>query len=329
LAHPATELDPQVTALLAQFQAMAAQQPAPDPNLSLAEQIAARHRAFRAIGASFSTAFEPVARAEDRRIPGPAGDIPVRLYAPLPQAPTPAPVLVFYHGGGFCAGDLESHDRPLRALANRSGCLLLAVDYRLAPDHPYPAANDDCWAALVWVAEHAAAIGADPTRIAVGGDSAGGLLAAWVAQKARTHGPALRLQVLLYPNLDATTALPSWKQFGTGQYLVSHVKMREWFDLYLPKGIHREDPAVSPLFATDLSGLAPAFLVTADHDPLHDEGEAYAARLKAAHVPLDYTCWPGMIHGFFHLAGALDAGKVLTDQTAAALRKAFELPAHS
>jgi acetyl esterase len=236
---------------------------------------------------------------------------------------TSSPALVYYHGGGFVAGDLESYDTLLRALANRGRCLVVSVAYRLAPEHPYPSANDDAWAALTWVAEHASEIGADPRRLAIGGDSAGGLLAAWVAQKAKTNGPALLLQVLLYPNLDATTSKPSWKELGTGAYIVNWTQMREWYDAYLPAGIDREDPNVSPLFATDLSGVAPALIVTADHDPLHDEGDEYATKLKAAHVPVEYTCWPGMIHGLASLAGRLDAGKILIDQTAAALRKAF------
>jgi acetyl esterase/lipase len=137
-----------------------------------------------------------------------------------------------------------------------------------ALENPYPAANDDAWTALTWVADHASEIGVDPQRLAVGGDSAGGLLAAWVTQKAAKTGPKLRLQVLLYPNLDATMSRPSWKELGTGAYLASHAQMIEWYDAYLPYGINREDPKVSPLFATDLNEVAPALIITADHDPL-------------------------------------------------------------
>jgi acetyl esterase len=139
-------------------------------------------------------------------------------------------------GGGLVAGDLESHDILLRALANRSQCIVISVAYRLAPENPYPAGNDDAWAALTWVADHASEIGAHPRRLAVGGDSAGGLLAAWVAQKAAKNGPALRLQVLFYPSLDATTSRPSWKELGTGAYFISHAQMIEWYDAYLPQG---------------------------------------------------------------------------------------------
>jgi acetyl esterase len=176
----------------------------------------------------------------------------------------------------------------------------------------------------MWVANHGSEIGADPRRLAVGGDSVGGLLAAWVAQKAAKNGPLLRLQVLFYPNLDTTTSKASWKELGSGAYLVSHTEMTEWLDAYLPPGINRNNPKVSPLFATDLAGVAPALIVTADHDPLHDEGDEYAAKLKAAGVAVDHTCLPGMVHGVASLAGVLDAGKVLIDQTGAALRSAFE-----
>ena len=269
---------------------------------------------------------EPVAKVEEREMPGSAGKIPVRVYVPNSATILGAlsPVLVYYHGGGFVAGDLNAYDALVRAVANRGGCIVVAVAYRLAPENPYPAANDDAWAVLKWVADHASEIGADPRRLAVGGDSAGGLLAAWVAQKAKANGLALRLQALLYPNLDATTSRPSWKALGTGAYPVRHALMQALFDAYLPRGIDRQDPKVSPLFATDLAGLAPALVVTADHDPLHDEGDEYAAKLKAANVPVDHICWPGMIHGFASLAGVLDAGKLLIDRTGVALRNTFE-----
>jgi acetyl esterase len=328
------ELDPQVKALLERFQADAARHRAPATPLSRKEEIMATREMFNTY-AALRHPSESVSRTEDFVIPGPAGKIPVRLYIPhtimLSSAqgiredllPIVAPVLVYYHGGGFVAGDLESHDSLLRALANRSQCIVISVAYRLAPENPYPAANEDAWATLTWVADHASEIGADPQRLAVGGDSAGGLLAAWVAQKAAKNGPRLRLQVLLYPTLDATTCRPSWKELGTGAYLISHVQMIEWYDAYLPEGINPKAPEVSPLFATDLRGVARAFIITADHDPLRDEGDEYAAKLKAANVAVDHTCWPGMVHGLASLAGVLDAGKVLIDQTGAALCKAF------
>jgi acetyl esterase len=319
------ELDPQVKALLEQFQADAAKHPAPAAPLSAQEKIVATRQRVSA-SAALGLPYESVSSAEDFDIPTSAGKIPARLYIPHTEDPLRgiAPVLVYYHGGGFVAGDLESHDTLLRALANRGRCLVVSVAYRLAPENPYPAANNDAWAALTWIANHASEIGADPQRLAVGGDSAGGLLAAWVAQKAAKNGLPLRLQVLFYPNLDATTSRPSWRELGTGAYLVSHAQMMESYDAYLPYGVNREDPKVSPLFATDLTGVASALIITADHDPLHDEGDEYAAKLKAANVAVDHTCWPGMVHGFASLGGVIDAGKVLIDQTGAALRKAFK-----
>jgi acetyl esterase len=237
-AYAMNKLDPQVKALLDQFHANAA----PPRVLSAGEKIAAARQRVKA-AAALGMPYEAVARVNDIDLPGPAGNIAARLYIPMAEtlSPKPVPTLVYYHGGGFVAEDLDSHDTLLRALANRAQCIVVSVDYRLAPEHPYPAANDDAWAALTWIAEHAMEIGADPMRLAVGGDSAGGLLAAWVAQKAKEHPIELRLQVLLYPNLDATTSSASWKASGTGAYGVSHAEVQEWYDAYLPKGIPRRD----------------------------------------------------------------------------------------
>jgi acetyl esterase/lipase len=319
------ELDPQVKALLEQFQANAAQHPTSSTHLSAKEKIVATRQMMGTL-ASLSYPSESVSRIEHFDIPSPAGRVPVRLYAAHREEALPiaAPIFVYYHGGGFVAGDLESQDTLLRALANRARCIVISVAYRLAPEDPYPAANDDAWTALTWIADHASEIGVDPQRLAIGGDSAGGLLAAWVAQKAAKTGQKLRLQVLLYPNLDATMSRPSWRELGTGAYFVSHAQMIEWYDAYLPPGIDRKDPKVSPLFATNLTGVAPALIITADHDPLHDEGDEYATKLKAANISVDHTCWPGMVHGLASMAGVLDAGKALIDQVGTALRKAFE-----
>jgi acetyl esterase len=210
-----------------------------------------------------------VAHVEEREIPGPDGKLRIRSYAP--ETGTPLPVLVYYQGGGFVAGDLDGYDTTARALANRSRCMVVSVEYRLAPEHPYPAANEDCWAALEWVSKHAAELGADAQRLAVAGDSSGGLLAAWVAQRAAKLGLSLRLQLLLSPNLDATVSMPSWTDLGTGEYLVAKPWMEENFQEYLQEGVDPRSSEVSPLFATELRGVAPAMIVTSDHDPLHDE----------------------------------------------------------
>lgn len=321
-----SELDPQVKVLLEQSQATATQHPAPDHILTINEKMAALRQAISASAAALGIPSEGVAKVEDFNIPGPAGEMPVRLYVPHMEEPLAAaiPSLLYYPGGSFVGGDLETHDTLLRALANRARCLVVSVAYRLAPENRYPTANADAWAALAWFAEHASEIGADPLRLAVGGDSAGGLLAAWVAQKAAKSGPRLRVQMLLYPALDLTFSRPSWKELGSGAYFISRADMMELCDAYLPPGINREDSKVSPLFATDLTGIAPALIITAEYDPIRDEGNEYAAKLKAANVAVDHTCWPGMVHGFALMAGVLDAGKLLIDQTGAALRKAFE-----
>jgi acetyl esterase len=318
------ELDPQVIALLQQFKASAALQPPRDRTLSVEQKVAGARQRMRHYH-PHGMPFEPVFRIENLDLPGPGGKLPIRVYVPRAEPPAPElmPALVYYHGGGFIGGDLDSHDTLLRALANRAGCIVVSVAYRLAPENPYPAANDDAWAAVSWMAAHGAAIGVDSSRLAVGGDSAGGLLAACVAQKANESGLRLRLQILLYPNLDATTSTASWTELGTGEYLVCLARMLEWYDAYLPRGVNRADPKVSPLFQTNLAGGAPAFIVTADHDPLSDEGNEYAAKLKAANVPVDHTYWPGMIHGLASFAGVLDAGKILIDRAASALRNAF------
>jgi acetyl esterase len=320
------ELDPQVVALLEQLRQQAAAQPAQVPS-TWQERLAAM-RARLARSSPLRGTPEAVAAVIDRTLPGPGGAIPVRIYDPRSDrsggaATASAPALLYYHGGGFVAGNLDSHDVLLRALANRAQCVVVSVDYRLAPEHPYPAANDDAWAALQWVADHAAELGVDATRLAVGGDSAGGLLAAHVAQRARRSGLSLRLQLLLYPNTDATMSCPSWQTFGTPRFLVDRQDMKDRYDAWLPPEIDRASPDVSPLFATNLVGLAPALIVTADHDPLCDEGNEYVAKLRAAQVEVEHVCWQGMIHGFASMAGVLDAGKALIERSAAALREAF------
>jgi acetyl esterase len=267
-------------------------------------------------------AFEEVARFEQLRIPGPAGELRINLYAPQAKGAGALPLLVSFHGGGFVIGSLESYDKLCRVLANRAGCLVASVDYRLAPEHKFPAAPDDCIAALRWLAAHADEIGADPARIAVGGDSAGGNLAAVTALQARDGGPKLAFQLLVYPCTGPRQDEPS--HFAFAEKLLLTRKNVLWFyEQYVAKDADRSDWRLAPLLAAKLEGLPPALVIVAGHDPLRDEGVAYAERLKAADVPVEFTNYEGMVHGFFSLSGAIDAGKRAIEQSAAALRRAF------
>jgi len=263
----------------------------------------------------------PLASVEDRNIPGPEGEIPIRIYKP--EAPGPLPALLYFHGGGWVIGSIETHDASCRELADKAGCAVVSVGYRLAPEHRYPAAADDCYAATCWLAEHGAALGIDPARMAAGGDSAGGNLTAVVAQMARDRGgPQLRLQLLLYPVTDADFERPSYVENGEG-YLLEAAAMRWFFDHYAPEPRQRAEPYCSPLQARDLAGLAPALVITAEFDPLRDEGEAYAERLKAAGVPTTHTRYAGMTHGFFSMSAIVDGARQAVEQAATALREAL------
>jgi acetyl esterase len=305
-------LDPQAAVLLDQMRATGAQ---PLHTLSVpdARQLLEQLRAL---------AGEPedVAHVEDLTVPGLAGDIPVRFYRPAGAAP---PLLVYFHGGGWVLGGLDSHDGTLRTLCNASGCAILAVDYRLAPEHRFPAAVDDCFAAAEWAAANAASLGVDATRLALGGDSAGGNLTAVVSQLARDRGgPAVRFQLLVYPATDAAAETASYRENATGYFLELET-MRWFYDHYLgPRG-DRSDPRVSPLRAADLRGQPAALVITAEFDPLRDEGEAYAHRLREAGVPVTLTRYHGMIHGFFGMGTLLDQASVAVAETATALRAAL------
>jgi acetyl esterase len=263
---------------------------------------------------------EPVARVEDRTVPGPAQPIPVRVYRPV--LADNLPLLMFFHGGGFVLCNLDSHDRECRRLANASGCAVVAVDYRLAPEHPFPAAAEDAYAATCYVAAHAKEFGIDASRIAVGGDSAGGNLATVVTLMARERsGPALRYQLLIYPLTDYTDQSPSMQEFD-GNFL--SIPMMDWFaDQYVPSATDRRSPYASPMHATDLRGLPPAMVMTAECDPLRDQGEAYARKLQAAGVPVVLKRYDGMIHPFVSLSGIIDAGHVALDDAGAAVRAAL------
>ncbi len=264
---------------------------------------------------------EAVAQVRDLQVDGGAGPRPARLYTPHGEGPFGA--LLYLHGGGWIAGSLASHDATCRALCNASGCLVLSLDYRLAPEHPFPAALHDGLAALRWLATHAAEFGGDVTRLAIGGDSAGGNLAAVVAQMARdAGGPALRLQLLVYPVTGSDFDTPSHRAYATG-HLLTLDSLRWHRALYLPDGAAGTDPRVAPLCATDLRGLPPALVITAEFDPLCDEGEAYAGRLRAAGVPTELLRYDGMIHAFFSLGHLLGDGRAAMERAGAALRQAL------
>ena len=264
---------------------------------------------------------DAVASVEDRTVPGPAGPIPVRLYRPAGGGGGEQGALVWFHGGGWALGDLESHDPVCRALAARSGATVVAVDYRLAPEHVFPAAIDDAWAVTGWLARDGGSVGIDPGRLCVGGDSAGGNLAAVVALRARTAGLALRLQVLVYPVTDCDFSTDSYDECAEGFGLT--LDGMAWFwNLYAP-GDSRFHPDAAPLRAESLAGGAPALVLTAGYDVLRSEGEAYAARLAAEGVPVSHTPYPGLTHGFLRMPAIADRANVAIDEVAAAVRAAL------
>ena len=266
---------------------------------------------------------EPVARVEDRAIDTPAGAIPVRLYDPRGGSGGAPPMLVWHHGGGFVIGGLDSHDSLCRRVANAADCLVVSVDYRLAPEHPYPAAAEDAVAALEWVAGNAAAIGGDPARIAVGGDSAGGNLAALAAQHARDRGaPELRAQILVYPALEPAGRYESAETWAD-VFPIDRKTIAWFYGHYHGDGARIGEPWASPGRVADLSGLAPATILTAGLDPLRDEGAAYASRLSEAGVPVEYHCHDGTVHGFLGMGKALPHAGDAIRRIAAALRAAF------
>jgi acetyl esterase/lipase len=264
----------------------------------------------------------PVGRIEERTMPGPAGPIPLRLYRP--DASGPAPAIVYFHGGGHVIGSLDTHDLIARNLCSGAEALVVSVDYRMGPEHKFPAAVEDSWAALDWTHRNAASLGADPDRLGVHGDSAGANLAAVVALMARDKGaPSLRLQSLVYPVADYTLSAPSYETFATGYGVLTRDAM-VWFQgHYLGSPADAEDWRASPIKAASLAGAAPAIVVTAECDVLHDDGQNYAEALRRAGVPVEYREFPGMIHGFFGMVPVVDDAMNAQRVVAAAFKRAF------
>jgi acetyl esterase len=307
-------LDPQAEALLDRLTAMG--------GLGLEQLSVAEARSMLSALAAMQGRPEAVARVEDRTIPGPQGDIPIRIYHP--GGTGRLPVLVYFHGGGWVLGSIETADGICRSLANGAGCIVVSVDYRLAPEHKFPAAAEDSYAATCWIAEHAADLGADPWRLAVGGDSAGGNLAAVVTLMARDRDrPAIVHQLLIYPVTDSSCDTPSYR-CNAHDYLLTRDAMLWFWNHYTNDAAERTHPYAAPLRASHLVELPPALVITAEYDPLRDEAEAYATRLRQCGVRVEVTRYRGMIHGFLGMAGVLDQGKQAIDQASQALRAAFK-----
>lgn len=301
-------LHPEVRALL---EMMDAQGAPPLENQDPAQARSSRVEPMKILGGE----PEALGRVEETSIPGPGGGVRVRVYAGEYGGHRPA--LVYFHGGGFVFGNLDTHDAVCRALAKESGAVVISVDYRLSPEHKFPAAVEDAHTATLWAADNAERMGIDARRIAVGGDSAGGNLATVIAMRCRdAGGPALASQVLLYPVTDFSSfETRSYRELGEG-YFLTRAAMHWFADHYLASADLKRHPEVSPLLAPDLSGLPPALVITAEFDPLRDEGEAYAQRLQEAGVPVTVTRYPGMIHAFVSMRGVLAGGRQAIQEVA-------------
>lgn len=303
-------LDPQTRVLLEQMN---------KANLTPYEAMSPQEaRRQMSLGSCFAERPPEIFAWEDRQIPGPRDAVRIRLYRP--SADAVLPVVVFLHGGGWVMGSIETHDVYCRQLALASGWAVVSVDYRLAPEHKFPAGLEDAYAAVCWVAEHAGQTGWDARRIAVAGDSAGGNLAAAAALLARDRGgPPLAFQLLLYPVLDYCFDTPSYRENATGYHLTRAAMIWSW-QHYLNHPQDGHVPYASPLRADDLGGLPAALIMTAQYDPLRDEGEAYAQRLHAAQVPVTLQRYDGLIHGFARRTNVLDRARDALQDVAGALR---------
>lgn len=310
------KVDPQMQAILDRVAEARAK---PIHELTPAEARIALQKMFALFRSSTP---REVGRCEDRKIAGPGGDIPVRIYTPAGAGPFPA--MVFFHGGGWVLGNLDTHDSVCRDITAGAECVTVSVDYRLAPENKFPAAPEDCYCATKWVADHASEIGVDRNLIAVGGDSAGGNLAAVVALMARDRGgPRIAYQLLIYPAIDPADATPSQREFDRDGFILSRADMEWFWGHYLENANQRSNPYACPSRASSLAGLPPAFVLTAELDPLRDEGESYAAMLNAAGVRVTARRYNGVCHGFLGMGLRVDAGKRAIDECCADLRDAF------
>ena len=306
-------LDPQVQELLARAEAD------PTPPLERLRPADAR-RNMRRLAEGLPRP-QGLAAVTDLSVAGGAGPLPARAYVPPGDGPFPG--LVWFHGGGWVIGDLETHDTLCRHLALTAACVVVSVGYRLAPEHPFPAAVEDAQASTVWVSRHADELGIDPARLAVGGDSAGGNLAAVAARLARDRrAPPLGWQLLVYPITDCDLDTPSYRDNATGR-LLTRAGMEWFWSHYIPDPVARKHPHASPLRAARLARVAPAFVLTAEYDPLRDEGEAYARRLIAAGVACRLERYDGMVHGFLRRTDGLDRAHIALRQISDEMRRAL------
>ena len=282
-----------------------------------------RRRTFQSLARMTGGDDVPVGAVENMSIPGPGGPVAIRIYTPAAKMDRISPGMVYFHGGGWVIGDLDTHHGICARLAEGSGCRIVAVDYRLAPEHKFPSAIEDSISAVQFVAANAAAFGIDPCRLAIGGDSAGANIAAVVCQWAkRAGGPALALQALFCPVMDALGDTDSRRAFAEG-YFLDKSTMDEDLLLYCPPGLDYGDPRLSPLRAADFSGLPPAHIHTAEYDPVRDEGQAYAEKLVSAGVAVTYTCHAGMIHHFYGMTGVIPAADVALRAAALSIGRAL------
>jgi acetyl esterase len=306
-----TSIDPQAREVMEYLAGLGL---APIDKLSPAEA----RRQYREARAALRPPAPDLPDVRNLKADGKDGPVALRVYRPAVGV---LPAFVFFHGGGWVVGDLDTHDVVCRQIARDSGAVVIAVDYRLAPEHPFPAASDDAWSATMWIAAHADDLGIDPTRIAVGGDSAGGGLAAAVALMARdSRKLRLALQVLVYPVLDLRAESDSYSKYAEG-YLLTRAGMKWYIAQYARTLQAVHDWHASPLLAPWVHSVAPALIITAELDPLIDEGDAYARRLRGARVPVEYQVVPGMIHGFLTMGGRIDAANRSIEGIAAALRR--------